>query len=66
VELQLTAAGLRAVESLIPLVVDKLNLALADFSGGEVTELKRLLIKLNTRLATTLDGNPRPAIVGKA
>jgi DNA-binding MarR family transcriptional regulator len=55
VELQLTAEGRKTVESLIPLVVDKLNLALVDFSREEVAELKRLLIKLNTRLETTLD-----------
>src|SRR5580658_620722 len=55
VELQLTEAGRKTVESLIPLVVDKLNLALVDFSRDEAAEFKRLLIKLNTRLATTLD-----------
>jgi DNA-binding MarR family transcriptional regulator len=55
VELQLTEEGRRTVESLIPLVVDKLNLALVDFSREEVTEFKRLLVKLNTRLTTTLD-----------
>jgi DNA-binding MarR family transcriptional regulator len=55
VELQLTETGRNTVESLIPLVVDKLNLALVDFSREEVAEFKRLLIKLNTRLATTLD-----------
>jgi DNA-binding MarR family transcriptional regulator len=55
VELQLTEAGRETVERLIPLVVDKLNLALVDFSREEVAEFKRLLIKLNTRLATTLD-----------
>lgn len=55
VELRLTDAGRKTVESLIPLVVDKLNLALVDFSGKEVAELKRLLIKLNARLETTLD-----------
>jgi DNA-binding MarR family transcriptional regulator len=55
VELELTDAGRKTVESLIPLVVDKLNLALTDFSHEEVTELKRLLIKLNTRLEATLD-----------
>ena len=43
------------IESLVPLVVDKLNLALTDFSREEVTELTRLLIKLNTRLEATLD-----------
>jgi DNA-binding MarR family transcriptional regulator len=55
VELQLTEAGRETVESLIPLVVDKLNLVLIDFSHEEVSEFKRLLIKLNTRLTTTLD-----------
>jgi DNA-binding MarR family transcriptional regulator len=55
VDLELTDAGRKTVESLIPLVVDKLNIALADFSREEVTELKRLLIKLNTRLEATLD-----------
>ena len=55
VELQLTEEGRRTVESLIPLVVDKLNLALVDFSREEVADFKRLLVKLNTRLTTTLD-----------
>src|SRR5579863_733164 len=50
VELQLTPAGREAIEGIIPLVVDKLNLALGDFSGEEVQELLRLLIKLNTTL----------------
>ena len=50
VELQLTPAGREAIEGIIPLVVDKLNLALADFSSEEVQELLRLLIKLNTTL----------------
>lgn len=63
VELQLTPAGREAIENLIPLVVDKLNLALADFSGEEVQELLRLLIKLNTALQS---GNQlKPAAVGE-
>jgi DNA-binding MarR family transcriptional regulator len=64
VELQLTETGRTTVESLIPLVVDKLNLALSDFSREEAAELKRLLIKLNTRLAMTLD--PKAPVEGKA
>ena len=60
VELQLTDEGRKTVESLIPLMVDKLNLVLADFSRDEVTEFKRLLVKLNTRLATTLDPKATP------
>jgi DNA-binding MarR family transcriptional regulator len=55
VELQLTDAGRKTVEDLIPLVVEKLNLALCDFSSGEFQEFLRLLLKLNTRLQSTLD-----------
>ena len=50
VELQLTPAGREAIEGLIPLVVDKLNLLLGDFTTVEVQELLRLLIKLNASL----------------
>src|ERR1700693_1846086 len=50
VELQLTPAGRETIETLVPLVVEKLNLALADFSSDEVQEMQRLLIKLNTTL----------------
>jgi DNA-binding MarR family transcriptional regulator len=59
VELQLTAAGRETIESLIPLVVDKLNEVLADFSKAEVQELLRLLVKLNTTLQEHID----PSIV---
>ncbi len=62
VELQLTPAGLETVEGLIPLVVEKLNLALADFSSAEVQEFLRLLIKLNTTLQSTVE--PRAAASG--
>src|SRR6202034_4001601 len=55
VELQLTEAGRQTVERLIPLVVEKLNLALADFSSEEFHEFLRLLLKLNTRLQSSLD-----------
>ncbi len=54
VELQLTPAGRDAIEGLIPLVVDKLNLALGDFTTVEVQELLRLLIKLNGSLQTAV------------
>jgi DNA-binding MarR family transcriptional regulator len=55
VDLKLTDAGRAAVESLIPLVVGKLNLALADFSSEEVSEFFRLLIKLNSTLQSALE-----------
>jgi DNA-binding MarR family transcriptional regulator len=61
VELQLTPAGRAAIESLIPLVVEKLNLALSDFSTDEVQEFMRLLIKLNTTLQSTV--TPPAAVV---
>jgi DNA-binding MarR family transcriptional regulator len=59
VELQLTPAGRKTIESLIPLVVAKLNEVLTDFSKSEVQELLRLLIKLNTTLQAHMD----PALV---
>jgi DNA-binding MarR family transcriptional regulator len=55
VELQLTPAGREAIEGLVALVVEKLNLALADFTGEEVQEFLRLLIKLNTTLQTGVE-----------
>jgi DNA-binding MarR family transcriptional regulator len=63
VELQLTPAGLETVEGLIPLVVEKLNLALADFSSAEVQEFLRLLIKLNATLQPAVE--PKAAAVSK-
>jgi DNA-binding MarR family transcriptional regulator len=54
VELELTPAGREVIESLVPLVVEKLNLALADFSSEEVHELMRLLLKLNVTLQSTV------------
>jgi DNA-binding MarR family transcriptional regulator len=45
VKLCLTDAGVKMVNSLIPMVVDKLNFVLRDFSAAEVFELTRLLTK---------------------
>jgi DNA-binding MarR family transcriptional regulator len=61
VELQLTPAGRETIEGLIPLAVEKLNLALAEFSIAEVHELRRLLVKLNTRLQSTVSPAKTPA-----
>lgn len=55
VELQLTPAGRETIESIIPLVIDKLNELLTDFSKAEVQELLRLLVKLNTTLQEHVD-----------
>jgi len=61
VELKLTPAGRVAVEGLIPLVVDKLNLALSTFTKAEFEELQRLLVKLNTNLQATVEPAALPA-----
>jgi DNA-binding MarR family transcriptional regulator len=55
VQLQLSPSGRETIEGLIPLVGEKLNLALADFSGAEVQELLRLLIKLNTTVQSAVE-----------
>jgi DNA-binding MarR family transcriptional regulator len=57
VELQLTPAGRETIESLIPLVVEKLNEVLGDFSKAEFQEMLRLLMKLNTTLLAHVDSN---------
>ena len=62
VELDLTPAGREVIESLVPLVVEKLNVALADFSSEEVQEFVRLLLKLNVTLQSTV----KPAAVVEA
>jgi len=54
VDLQLTAAGRDTIAGLVALIVDKLNLALADFSSEEVQEFLRLLVKLNTSLQSSV------------
>src|SRR5882762_4145515 len=54
VELQLTPAGRDTIEGLIPLVVEKINLALSDFSGEEFQEFLRLLGKLTTTLQSAV------------
>lgn len=67
VNLRLTDAGFRVVESLIPIVVNKLNFVLRDFSGDELAELTRLLNKFiagvdatGSRAAeTSKSGEPR-------
>jgi DNA-binding MarR family transcriptional regulator len=63
VELQLTPAGLGTIEGLIPLVVDKLNLALADFSPAEFAEFLRLLVKLDNTLQSAVKPGMAPVSV---
>lgn len=63
VELRLTTAGRRKVAELLPLVVDRLNDALAGFSRAEFLELTRLLnkviVKLKTSEQASAAGEPR-------
>jgi DNA-binding MarR family transcriptional regulator len=61
IELDLTPTGRRTIEELIPLVVEKLNLALGDFSEAEFAELKRLLAKLNTTMQAAVEPATVPA-----
>ena len=63
VELQLTPAGLETIEGLIPLVVEKLNLALADFSHAEFEEFLRLLVKLDNTLQSAVKPGMAPVSV---
>jgi DNA-binding MarR family transcriptional regulator len=63
VELQLTPAGLETIEGLIPLVVGKLNLALADFSDAEFEEFLRLLVKLDNTLQSAVKPGMAPVSV---
>jgi DNA-binding MarR family transcriptional regulator len=55
VQLRLTQAGQQTVRLLIPLVVDRLNCALRDFSRTEVVELTRLLNKLVDSIESRAD-----------
>src|SRR3954471_15849577 len=50
VDLELTAAGRKMVESLIPLAVETLNGALSGFTKAEVQQLQGLLRKISTRI----------------
>jgi DNA-binding MarR family transcriptional regulator len=45
VKLTLTPAGFEMIGSLMPIVLDKQNFVLRDFSSGEVAEMTRLLNK---------------------
>lgn len=52
VSLTLTAAGQKKLSELTPLVIDRLNLILSDFSKTEFAELTRLMKKLVDSLQT--------------
>ena len=50
VRLCLTSEGRHAVQAMVPLVVDRLNDALGDFSAAEVATLAKLLRRMTARL----------------
>jgi DNA-binding MarR family transcriptional regulator len=54
VELRITPAACGAIDGLIELIVDRLNRALANFSGSELQELQQLLVKLATTLQSAI------------
>jgi DNA-binding MarR family transcriptional regulator len=51
VDLALTSAGRKMVESLIPLAVDTLNGALAGFTKADIQQLQGMLRRIITRVA---------------
>ena len=61
VELALTPLGRHTVESLLPVVVAQLNLALAPFTRDEFAQLRSLMLRLVEHLQSLPDAAPRPA-----
>lgn len=57
VELSLTPLGRHTVESLLPVVVEQMNLALSPFTREEFTQLRTLMV----RLVEHLQSLPEPA-----
>lgn len=64
VELSLTTLGRHTVESLLPVVVEQMNLALAPFTHDEFVQLRSLMVRLVEHLQSLPDPAPRatPAI----
>jgi DNA-binding MarR family transcriptional regulator len=60
VDLELTSAGRKMVESLIPLAVDTLNGVLEDFTKADVQQLKSLLRRIITRVGEMNAGAEAP------
>jgi len=60
VQLCLTDAGREMVHANLPLVVDRLNHALADFTPAEVETLTSLLTRMIARLETPAAAGGRP------
>jgi len=64
VGLSLTAAGSKTLQSVLPVMVERMNEALHEFSALEFADLTRLLKKLITGLDNVGTGEPkRPAVL---
>jgi len=64
VELRLTERGRTIVDSILPSVVESLNLALAEFSAQEARQLTQLLTRLNSRMEALLQQKQAVAVAG--
>ena len=62
VELRLTERGRMIVDSVLPSVVEKLNLTLAEFSSQEAHQLTQLLTRLNSRMEAILQERQAVAV----
>jgi DNA-binding MarR family transcriptional regulator len=62
VELRLTERGRTIVDSILPSVVESLNLALAEFSAQEARQLTQLLTRLNSRMEALLQHKQAVAV----
>ena len=62
VELRLTERGRTIVDSILPSVVESLNLALAVFSAQEARQLTQLLTRLNSRMEALLQQKQAVAV----
>lgn len=66
VQLRLTAAGRKAIDTLMPIIVERLNSALEGFTAVEVNTLTRLLGRLIQRLEQTVGGTGAAPSQGSA
>ena len=65
VNLHLTPSGHATCEELIPLVVEKLNAAVADFSRAELDEMTRLISKFIAGMQGELAGSDDTTDIGR-
>ncbi len=61
VRLHLTGDGRRAIQAMLPVVVDRLNFALQDFSAAEIATLAKLLRRMTSRLGSAAPAAGAPS-----